>query len=191
MGDAYIILDLETTGLSKNIHKITEIAAIKVKNNEIIDKFHTLVNPQTKIPKFITRLTGIDNELVKDAPTIDKVMPKFLNFMEDHTIVAHNASFDHGFLCHNAKHHLNHELTNNKLCTRRLANRLVPELKSKRLSNLCEHFNLTNDNAHRAMSDAKVTYQLFNEFLNIMKEKGIEKHEDILKFQSSRISKPF
>jgi len=187
MGDSYIILDLETTGLSKRIHKITEIAAIKVENNKVIGDFQTLVNPETQIPRFITRLTGIDNELVKDAPTIDKVMPKLMNFLEDHTIVAHNASFDYGFLDHNAKLHLNQELTNNKLCTRRLANRLVPQLKSKKLSCLCEHFNLTNDTAHRAMSDTKVTFQLFNNFLDLMKKQGIEKHDDILKFQSSKI----
>src|SRR5210317_2226828 len=102
MREGYVILDLETTGLSKHYHKITEIAAMKIKDNEIVDKFEALVNPQVPIPKFITRLTGITNEMVENEPTIDEIMPKFLEFLEDHPIVAHNATFDHGFLSENA-----------------------------------------------------------------------------------------
>jgi len=98
----YIVLDIETTGLSRYIHKITEIAAVKVKDNKIIEEYQTLVNPETKIPRFITRLTGIDNEMVKDAPTINEVMPGLLKFLGNHTIVAHNATFDYGFIAYNA-----------------------------------------------------------------------------------------
>ncbi|MBW3020631.1 3'-5' exonuclease [Candidatus Woesearchaeota archaeon] len=188
MEEGYVILDLETTGLSKYYHKITEIAAMKVKNNEIVEKFETLVNPQVPIPKFITRLTGITNEMVENEPTINEVMPKFIEFLGDHPIVAHNATFDHGFLTENAiKCGL--EMNNKKICTKKLANRLLPESPSKRLTDLCSHFNIINDQAHRAMSDVKATYQLLNEFKNMMEEMGIKTSDDVIKFQDSKINR--
>ena len=79
----YTVLDIETTGLSKYYHKITEIAALKVKDKEIVDEFHTLINPKVLIPPFITRLTGIDNKMVKDAPSISKIMPHFIDFLKE------------------------------------------------------------------------------------------------------------
>lgn len=183
--DSYIVLDLETTGLSKTKHRITEIAAVKIKNGKEIDKFHTLINPQCSIPNFISSLTGITNDMVKDAPTIDIIIPQLLNFLENETIIAHNASFDYGFLDHNIKKHTKNNFCCDKLCTRKLANRLLPNLKSKKLSYLCEYFNIQNENAHRAMSDVNVTNQIFSNFLNIMKEMKIEGKENIIKFEKS------
>ena len=90
----YVILDLETTGLSKKRHRITEIAAVRIKNKKIVDEFQTLVNPKQRIPSFITRLTGITNDMVREAEPIEKVLPSFLDFLGDHTIVAHCATFD-------------------------------------------------------------------------------------------------
>jgi len=177
----YIVLDLETTGLSKDRHKITEIAAIKVSNNKIENKFEQLVNPNVRIPSFITRLTGIDNEMVKNKPSIDEVLPKFLKFLKDDVMIAHNATFDHGFISSNA-YLLNQEFLNERLCTMKLAYRLT-NLPSRKLSSLCAHFNISNNQAHRAMSDVKATYQVFDKFNKDMHSKGVKTKEDIFKFE--------
>ncbi|MAG61149.1 hypothetical protein CL619_05150 [archaeon] len=182
----FTVIDIETTGLSKHNNQITEIAAVKVKNGEIVEQFQSLVNPQTDIPKFITRLTGINNEMVKDSPTIKEILPYFIQFLGNDVFVAHNASFDFGFLEHNCQKHHNHCLENKRLCTRKLANRILPELPRKRLQDLCEYFDLTNQQAHRAMADVEVTTQVFNNFLtHLEKEEGISNIEDLIKFEMS------
>ena len=94
----YVVVDIETTGLSKHHHKITEIAAAIVKNRKIKKEFQTLVNPQVKIPGFITKLTGIDNDMVRDAPTITKVMPAVVKFLGKNVFVAHNLLLTMGSL---------------------------------------------------------------------------------------------
>jgi DNA polymerase-3 subunit epsilon len=127
--------------------------------------------------------------MVKDAPTIDKALADFFDFIEDHILVAHNATFDYGFLHNNGIRHLNRPIENCTLCTRKLANRLVSELPSKRLECLCERFNITNENAHRAMGDVMATTKVFEQFLKILKNKGIEDKSDILEFQNFALYK--
>jgi DNA polymerase III subunit alpha, Gram-positive type len=177
-----IVLDIETTGMSRYYHKITEIAAVKVENNTVIDKFHTLINPQTHIPSFITKLTGIDDYMVKDAPVIEEVLPKLKDFLGEHTIVAHNATFDYGFLSHNFKMHINHELTNKAICTLRLANRIPIDFENRKLGTLCNYFNIKNEREHRAMGDTMATVQLLNEFTQILHKNNIKDIEDIHTF---------
>ena len=189
MKEPYIVLDIETTGLSRHTNKITEIAAIKVVNNKIRDEFQTLINPEVKIPLFITRLTGIDDKMVRDSPPIREVMPSLLNFLKGNPIVAHCASFDHGFLNHNAQLHLSKDLVNKKICTRKLSRRLIPTLRSYKLSSICEHFQIKNKLAHRAMPDVEVTHKIFNHLTNLMETKGINNMEHILHFQDQSISK--
>lgn len=185
--EKYIILDIETTGLSKHMHKITEIAAIKVKNKKIIQEFQTLVNPEIKIPPFITSLTGINNLMVRDSPLIEEVMPKFLNFIKEEPIVAHCATFDHGFLNYNSQICLNKEILNQRICTRKVSRRLIPNISSYKLSTLCEHFKIKNLKAHRAMGDVRATNLLFNQLLDLLKMQGIEKMNEIINFQDSKI----
>ncbi len=179
-----IILDLETTGLSPYRHKITEIAAVKIVDNEVVDKFQTLINPEVPIPAFITRLTGISDEMVKDAPVIVDVLPSLKKFLADDVIIAHNASFDFNFLRYNFKTHLGVDLSNPKVCTVKLANRVHEDLPSKKLGFLCEYYGITNSQAHRAMSDVLATKELFL----IMREKllkaGLMSKEDLLTFES-------
>ncbi len=183
MNKEYVILDIETTGLSKHQDKITEIAAVKIKNRQVVDFYETLVNPERHIPSFITKLTGISDEMVEDARTIDIVLPEFLEFLGDCPIVAHNASFDFNFIDHNVDKHLNSRLCNDSICTRKLANRLLWHLPSKKLSRLCDHFEIINEQAHRAMPDAKVTTKVFLNFMNILEEQGFETKDDILNIQ--------
>ncbi len=181
-------MDIETTGLSKHYHRITEIAAVKFENNKIVDQFETLVNPQTPIPSFIVKLTGITNEMVSNAPTIDKIMPHFLNFVGDSIVVAHNATFDHGFLSKNAER-LGLNFENKRLCTRKLANRLLPELPSKKLSIICNHLGIVNKQEHRAMTDVLATVEIFSKFLEDLDFMGINQQEHIIKFEKSPIKK--
>lgn len=183
------IVDIETTGLSKNRHKITEIAAVNLVNGKIKKEFQTLVNPECHIPSFITKLTGIDDRMVQDAPTIADALPDFKKFMGGNLMVAHNATFDHGFLSHNSLTHLQEELMNDKLCTKKLANRLLPELPSKKLSTLCEHFDITNVQAHRALADVHATHGVFTNMLQQLDEAGIKEQEEIKKFESMPVSK--
>lgn len=187
MKNEYVIVDIETTGLSKHRNKITEIAALRVENFQVVKKFETLVNPQTQIPSFITSLTGISNSMVKDAPVIEEVLPKFTNFISSSPFVAHSASFDYGFLNYNSQIHLSRELKNPKICTIKLSRRLLPELKSHKLSCLCEHFKIENSSAHRAMSDVEATHKIFNNLLERMRKIGIENKEQVINFQNSKI----
>ena len=182
---AFTIIDIETTGLSKYQNKITEIAAVRVENGQIIEQFQSLVNPETQIPRFITNLTGIHNEMVKDSPTIQEILPYFIKFLGNDVFVAHNASFDFGFLEHNCNIHHNHNLNNHKLCTRKLANRILPQLPRKRLQDLCEHFEVTNQEAHRAMGDVQATVQVFSHLMSHLQHKGISNIDDIIKFEKS------
>jgi DNA polymerase III epsilon subunit family exonuclease len=189
MLENYCVVDLETTGLSRYYNKITEIGAIKVSENKVVGKYQKLVNPETQIPEFITRLTGIDDSLVKNEKTINEVLPSFLEFVGDDIIVGHNISFDIGFLNYNLYKHLNTYLDNNKLCTIKLSKRLVPDLASRKLTALCDYFQVPHFNAHRALSDVLATNHIFSKMNAIMHNSGIKEKEDILKFQKSPIPK--
>lgn len=184
----FIVLDLETTGLSKYKHQITEVAAIRIDGDKVIDKYQTLVNPQRNIPSWITRLTWITNEMVENAPTIDEILPDFLNFIKDDIIVAHNSSFDYGFLSENIYKHQKFWMENPVLCTRKLTSRLIPELPRKNLWSICEHMNLVNEQAHRAMWDTEVTVEVFKNLLKLLTKKWIIDKSDIIEFQNKKIA---
>jgi len=183
--DDYVVVDIETTGLSKRRHQITELAAVKVKDGEVKDEFQSLVNPGVHIPSFITRLTGIDDDMVAKAKPINKILPRFLRFMGSRVMIAHNATFDYGFLNHNAEQHLDRSFTNERLCTCKLTTRLLPSLPSRRLAFLCEHFNVVNDQAHRAMADAQATYKIFLKFQDMMVKHGFDTSEKVFKLERS------
>lgn len=180
---AYTVLDIETTGLSRYYHKITEIAAIKIDGAYVTGRFETLVNPQRPIPHFITNLTGISDEMVRDAPPIEEALPKFIKFLDRDVIVAHNAWFDRGFIQENAQR-LGQQLDNSSICTCRLARRLLPDAGSKSLGNLCARLNIQNEASHRAMGDAGATAKMFLMFKDILEKAGIKGHDDIIRFQS-------
>ncbi len=180
----FVVVDIETTGLSKSYHKITEIAGIKTKNGHVIGEFQTLVDPEVRISQFITNLTGIDNAMVRGEPTIDEVIGDFAKFLGDSVFVAHNATFDYGFLLYNAGF-VGIEINNRRLCTRKLATRLLPMLASKRLEALCQHFRIINGDEHRAMGDAQATLCVFNNFVQMLKRMGIQEKGDIIRFERS------
>ena len=174
----YCVLDLETTGISITTEKITEVGIMKVKNGEVIDEFEIFVNPEKPIPQRVVEVTNITDEMVKDAETIDKVFPKVLEFVGDSIIVAHNASFDVGFLKHNAKL-LGYEFNNTYIDTLPLAKDLFPDLKKYKLGKIADSLGIEVDVAHRALADVDTTVKVFNVMLKKLKDKGINTVDEI------------
>ena len=173
LDDTYVVFDIETTGLSKEKEMITEIGAVKVADGKIIDRFSTFVNPQRPISAEITKLTGITDDMVKDAPTIENVLPEFLKFCEDTVLVAHNASFDTGFIRITAERAGLGELHHTIVDTLELARALLPELNKHKLDIVCEHLGVTLNGHHRAVNDAEATAEVFIKFLDMLAEKKI------------------
>ncbi len=174
----YVVFDIETTGFSNKNDKITEIGAVKIINNQIVDRFSQLVNPNMKIPDKIIELTGITDELVADKPTIEEVLPKFIDFVGTSVLVAHNASFDMGFIRENCKR-LGLGIDNTYLDTLQLSRELLPSLKSHKLNVLSKHLNISLENHHRAVDDSEATAKIFMKLIEMLKEKGVTKIEEI------------
>mgnify|MGYP001092458000 CR=1 FL=1 len=189
MLERYTVIDIETTGLNREKDQITEIAALRVEGNRIIEKFETLINPLIKIPAEITQITGITDQMVKKQPTISEVLPKFKEFIKNDILVAHNSIFDIGFLNYNYSKYYNKPLENKDLCTLNLAKKLVSSIPSYRLSSLCNYFDIKNDNYHRAMADVYATTKLFLKFQAIMHNNGLKEDQDILKFYQDPLAK--
>ncbi len=174
----YIVFDLETTGLSSRYNKITEIGAVKISNGTIVDRFHKLVNPQTPIPPKIVELTGITDEMVENEPTIDEILPSFLEFIGNDPVVAHNASFDTSFVIESCNR-LNLSFNNPILDTLSLAKVLLPSLKRYKLNNIAKELRVELLNHHRAVDDAVALAKIFMKFIKMLDEKGIEKLDEI------------
>ena len=152
----FVVFDLETTGFSSKNDKIIEIGAVKIKNGEIIDRFSEFVNPERMIPAEIIDLTGITDDMVKDAEKIEIILPKFMEFTGDATMVAHNAAFDISFIKKNLKD-LGKTFKNQVMDTVPLARFLYPELKRVKLNTVAKHLGVSLENHHRAVDDAKAT----------------------------------
>jgi len=158
--DDYVVLDLETTGLDPTYDEIIEISAIKFSNGEKISEFTTLVKPENKIDEYITQLTGITNEMVKDAPKIEKVLPDLMKFLSDSVIIAHNANFDINFLYDNHMLCFNEPFSNDFIDTMRISRRLFRDIRH-RLVDLAKEFKISADVQHRAMADCEITQQVY------------------------------
>lgn len=174
----YCVLDLETTGLSFRTEKITEVGIMKIKNGKVLDEFSCFVNPEKPIPQRVVEVTNITDDMVKDAETIDKVFPKILEFVGDSVLVAHNADFDIGFLKYNAKQ-LGCSLENTYIDTLRLSKDLFPDFKKYKLGIIADNLGIKVEVAHRALDDVDTTVKVFNVMINMLKEKGAKKIEDI------------
>lgn len=170
---SFTVLDLETTGLNPAWDGIIEIGMIKVKDGEIIDKFETLVDPEMPIDPFITELTGISENDLKDAPTIDKLCNKVKDFIGADVIVGHNISFDINFLYDAILENLGVKLQNDFINTLRLSHRLAPEIKQHRLGDIANHFNIKGKE-HRALYDCELTLKIFAKFRELAVEQGYD-----------------
>ncbi len=180
---SFVVFDIETTGLSAMNDGITEIGAIKLVDGEVVDEYSQLINPEKLIPEFITELTGIDDHMVRDKPTIKEVLPSFVDFIGDSVLVAHNASFDTGFIREKMKD-LNLELNNPVLDTLELSRGAFPDLKNHKLDNLAKFLEVNLVNHHRAVDDAKATTEIFQKTLELLAERDIETFEEINALQS-------
>ena len=178
LDDGFIVFDIETTGFSAKNDAITEIGAVKVVNGEIVDRFSTFVNPKRPIPFRIEELTHISDAMVVNAPVIEEVLPKFLDFCEDYIIVAHNAGFDTGFIRENAKR-INREYNPSIIDTVAMARLLLPDLNRFKLDTVCKALNISLEGHHRAVNDAEATAQIWVEFIKRLKDKGLSKLSDV------------
>lgn len=179
--DEYVVFDLETTGFSSEHDKIIEIGAVRVKNGKISEKYSTFVNPERKIPERITELTSITDDMVKDAPVIEKVLPDFLKFIGDNALVAHNAGFDHGFIRQKAKDQ-GIETDFTVVDTVGLARVLFPELAKYKLDNIAKKLKISLENHHRAVDDAGATAEIFEKFVEMLEEKGLHTLKEVADF---------
>ncbi len=182
--DAYVVFDLETTGFYAGMDKITEVGAVKIIGNEVVERFSSFVNPERSIPIKVQELTGIDMSMVRDAPVIDEVLPAFLDFCEGCTLVAHNADFDLGFIEHFAMK-FGLEVNNTTMDTLELARLFFPNIKNHRLNTLAKHFNAPLHNHHRAVDDAEATAVILLKMMKHMRQMNIHDLDGILRYAAS------
>lgn len=153
--DIKIVLDIETTGLDYRREKIIEFAAVKLVNNEIVEEYETLINPQQEIRHSSIQIHGITQEMVQDAPTIDQVMPQILDFIKDFPIIGHNVIFDYSFLNQASQELYGKTLENHRIDTQHLFREVFPEEFSHGLESLMKRFKVEFTTRHRAMADTK------------------------------------
>lgn len=169
----FVVFDIETTGLSSKTDKITEIGAVKISGGKIVAEYNQLVNPERRLSAKIVELTGITDEMLVDQPTIDQVLPEFMDFAGDAMFVAHNSDFDTGFIRHNCEQ-LGLPYQQKAIDTIAISRALLSDLKSHKLNLVAKRLGVRLDNHHRAVDDAKATAEIFLKFLEMFKENGIE-----------------
>lgn len=161
----YAVVDIETSGGRAQLDRITEIAIYIHDGEKIVDEFSTLINPETYIPSFITRLTGINNDMVATAPKFYEVAKKIVLITEGCLFVAHNAPFDYRFIQEEFKR-LGYNYQRQTMCTVRMSRKIIPGMGSYSLGNLCQNLGITINNRHRAAGDALATTQLLEILIN-------------------------
>jgi len=167
----YAIIDIETTGGNPYRDRITEIAIFVHNGEKVVDQFHSLVNPERRIPPFISRMTGISDEMVASAPKFYEIARELVRITENMIFVAHNASFDYNFIKSEFKS-LGYHYQRECLCTVKLSRKTFPGKSSYSLGKLCRELDIELENRHRAAGDAKATVTLFERILS-QKEKGL------------------
>lgn len=161
---SYAIVDIETTGGYAGANGITEIAIVLFDGKKIEGQYHTLVNPKVPIPRYISALTGITDEMVSDAPGFETVAANVFTLLQDRVFVAHNVNFDYSFVRHHLLAH-GHDLNEKKLCTVRLSRKVFPGYLKYSLGNICRELDIEIMSRHRALGDATATVALFAKIL--------------------------
>lgn len=158
----YVLFDLETTGISRNTDEVIEISAVKVRNGRVVDEFSQLVNPGKSIPYAASMVNNITNQMVRNAPHFDRVLEYFVNFIENDTLVGHNiCSFDMPFIYRDCERYLGKTISNDYIDTLRLARKVFPDWKHRRLSDLAEYYGISTEGAHRALADCRMNQKIF------------------------------
>ena len=181
----FVVVDIEATGAKMPPNRIIELGAYRIRGGRIVDNFITLVNPEISIPRFVGTLTGISNEMVKQAPLFAEVAPKWLEFVEDAVLIAHNAPFDTNFLNHEiSRVYPGHRMINPHLCTVTLSRRVLPGLANYRLDTVADHFSISIVDRQRAGSDALATAEVFIRILALLEENGVRDLATARSFES-------
>lgn len=176
----YVVVDVETTGLSAAEHEMIEAGAIKVKGNEIASHYGSLVKINGQIPKEIEALTGINDKMIsQDGKDLEAVMKAFLEFVGDSTVVTHNGEFDYKFLRAACKQLGVTPFSNKCIDTMKLARRSVEDVKNYKLETLLDYFNIEVVNKHRSLDDCITTHQLYQKLINF----EVEEKQESLNFK--------
>jgi DNA polymerase III epsilon subunit family exonuclease len=185
----FVVVDVEATGAKTPPNRLIELGAYRIRGGRIVDKFLSLVNPEIPIPRFVMALTGISNEMVKSAPVFADVAPRWLDFVSDSVLIAHNAAFDTSFLNHEiSRVYPGHRMLNPHLCTVRLSRRVLPDLNNHRLDTIANHFSIPIISRHRAGSDALATAEIFLLLLSKLEEEhGVRDLAAARNFQFSEL----
>lgn len=186
-GLSYVVVDVETTG-TRHWHgdRVTEVAAVVVRDGRVERVWESLVNPQRSIPPMVTALTHISWEMVKDAPTFGDVCEELLGVLEGNVFVAHNAEFDWRFLCAEVRRTTGQRLLGKRLCTVRLARRLLPQLRSRRLDALAYHYGIEITARHRAGGDALATARILLRLLASARDRECATWDDLQRLLGAR-----
>ena len=171
--ESYVVLDIETTGFSRENDEIIELSALRVVDNQITEEFTELINPQRNVPYFITNLTGISGQMLKNAPKAPEVLKRFVEFVSDSIIMGHNVTFDIGFIDNKLKKYFNAGFDNDYIDTLKIARKMLPSLKSKKLGMIAQHFELNTDGMHRGLKDCAVTNMCYQKFLQMHKQQNV------------------
>lgn len=177
--ETYVVFDLETMGLNSHKAEIIEIGAVKMKGTRIVETFTELVNPRKPIPHKIQELTSITDAMVIDCPSIEEILPKFIDFIGSATLVAHNARFDIGFLQRDCKKILNLDYKPSLIDTLQWARDLMPHLRGHGLKSVTKGLGVSLDKHHRAIDDSQATAQVFSRFIEMFLEKGVKKLNEL------------
>lgn len=184
----FAIVDIETTGGSYERDRITEICILVHDGLTVVDKFSTLINPERRIPQMISRMTGITDDMVENAPKFFEVAKKIVEMTEGRIFVAHNVSFDYNFI-HAEFKSLGFKWQREKLCTVKLSRKLIPKLPSYSLGKLCDRIGIEIESRHRAAGDAEATAKLFSILLQKKSESVVYRRQDLTELNTSRIDK--
>lgn len=184
----YVIFDLETTGISPNYDEVIEISALKVKGGEVVDEFNTLVNPGRKIPFGATKVNGITNAMVAEAPAFSHVLAEFLDFAEGLVLVGHNiARFDMKFIWRDAEQYFSEIPQNNYVDTLQVARKHLPKMEHHRLVDLAEHYGISSEGAHRALNDCYMNQKVYECMVAEMREAHQKRVEEARKKASEDV----
>ncbi len=178
----YVVLDLETSGLDPARSEIVEIGAVKIEKGRVVDEFQSLVKPRKGMSRISERITGITDEMLKNHPPIEEVLPRFLNFLGDSIIIAHNASFDYRFMRYWVREITGQDFERPYIDTLALSRALLT-MSSYSLDKVAAKLNMESFKHHRAMDDARVTAKIFLKFMDMLKGIGIKKLSDIEKLR--------
>lgn len=168
----YTVIDIETTGLSSVRNEIIELSALKIRNNKVSKTFTTLVKPQGKINYFISKLTGITNQMVASAQPIDSILDKYIEFIGNDIIIGHNVNFDINFIYDNYLKYFNKEFSNDYIDTCSMS-RKICNLKHHKLNIVADYYNIDSSGHHRAEQDCYMTYKIYDAMKNEVLTKSI------------------